>query len=709
VSDLIAFTIFGLSTGAIYAVAASGLVVTYTTSGIFNFSHGAVGMLSAFAYWQIRFDWGVPAPIALFLVLVVIAPLLGAVVERVIIRGLDDAPEVAKLVVPIGLLVGFIGLANVIWDRSGRSFPRFFGDDATIQLMENATITWHDVVTMVVAILVAVGLTAFLRLTRIGTAMRAVVDSRSLAQLNGARPNVTSMLSWSIGFSLAALAGILLAPVLRLDVLALTFLVVNAYAAAMFGRLRSLPMTFLGGLLLGLVESYSIGYLDPGRYPALEGLSSVLIGLRTSIPVIMLFIVLLVLPSAETRGHAITRVRQSVPRPTWRGSLIAAAVLVMGVGVLSTIISGDQSNLGHLSRAMAFGVIILSFVPLVGYGGQISLAQMGLAGIGAVIMSKWSIGGPVEDLLALTAAFVIPGLVGAIIALPALRLRGIYLALATFAFAVFLDKVVFVQTWTFGGSSLRTERFELFGVSTESNQSYAIFLAVMFAGLGLAIVALRRGPFGRRLQAMKDSPAACATLGIDLTRTKFEVFGLSAGIAGVGGALLAMQKTSFAAVDFEPTQSLVILLMGVAGGVAMVSGALAGGALFASFGFWIDIVPDSFTELVSNMVLLAPGLIGISLGRNPNGLMSQITTGISRQRDLWATRHERKAATTTGPAWDLETLGLDRPFSPDDVEAIDVRLEIDGVVSVWNKERSARARPGTEPADSERDEAVTAP
>jgi branched-chain amino acid transport system permease protein len=686
-NDLFVWVVFGLTTGAIYAVAASGLVLTYTTSGIFNFAHGAVGMLAAFAYWQVRIDLGWPAPLALGVILVVLAPLLGAVVERVILRGLSGASEVTRTVVTVGLLVGFIGLAQVLWKPETRLLPRFFGDDATLTLPTDVVITWHDLIGLLCAGVVAGALTLLLRGTRIGIAMRAVVDNRALAQLNGAQPGQTSMLSWALGFSLAALAGVLIGPILFLDITVLTFLVINAYAAAMVGRLTSLPLTFVGGLAIGVAETIIVGLLDPARFPVLENWSSWTVPLRGVVPVVILFVLLLVLPTERAGGHAVTRVRERVPRPAWRTSLIAAAALVVGVAVLLPLIGDDPTYLGTLSKALAFGVIILSLVPLVGYGGQISLAQMGLAGIGAIVMSKWGVGGPLEDLLGLVAAFVVAACVGAIVALPALRLKGIYLALATFAFAVFLDKMVFVQDFAFKGSSLQIERFELLGMSLQSDRAYTLFLAIMFAVCGLGVVALRRGPFGRRLQAMKDSPAACATLGIDLTRTKLAVFAVSAGLAGLGGALLGGQKTAVAAIDFDPVQGLVVLLMAVAGGIAMVAGALVGGVLFASLGFWVEIAPEEMKGFVENLVLLAPGLIGISLGRNPNGLVAQVSDAASRQRELWASRSERRAGAADGPAWDLETLGIDRPFTADDLEVIDATLEIDGVTNRWARAR----------------------
>jgi branched-chain amino acid transport system permease protein len=688
VDDFLTFTIFGIVTGAIYAIAASGLVVTYTTSGIFNFAHGAVGMLAAFTYWQLSVDWGWPTPVAMAVVLFVLAPGFGALIERTMIRSLEGTSETTKLVVSVGLLAALIGLAQVIWDTEGRRVDWLFGATNGVDVFD-VFVNYHRLFTLGAAAAVALFLWLFLNRTRTGVSMRAVVDNRGLAQLNGVRPNRASLLSWAIGFSLAALAGILIAPVLQLRVIVLTFLVVNAYAAAMVGRLRSLPLTFVGAIGLGLLESYLIGWLDPNRFEVLEPIASWLDVLPAAIPTVALFVVLLVLPQTKARGLSTARLRETLARPTWRGTIIAVAVLLVGVGVLSVVLEGDPTNLSHLGRALALAMIVLSLVPLTGYGGQISLCQMGFAGIGAAVVSHWQIGGGAEDVLGLIAAFVITGMVGAIVALPALRLSGIYLALATFAFGVFLREVVFEHEITYQGAAIDVERFSLFGLSVESDGAYAVFLAVMFAVVAVGMVALRRGPFGRRLQAMKDSPAACATLGIDLTRTKLQVFALSAGIAGLGGALLAGQRTSISPDSFDPINSLVTLLMGVAGGLGMVSGAFVGGLLFASLEFWTSIVPDSMQDFVRNLMLLTPGIVGISLGRNPNGMVALVLKAISRGRETAEEREVPGQAAEHEPAFDLETLGLDRPIRPEDIDAIDARLDLGTVTARWSRDGAA--------------------
>src|SRR5438105_2423507 len=210
-TEFLAFTITGIVTGATYAIAASGLVVTYTTSGIFNFAHGAIGMFMAFTFWQLHVGWGWPALPSLLLVVVVLAPLLGAAIERLLMRGLAGAPATTTMVVTVGLMVALIGFAQWIWPSSvQRQLPPFFG--ASKFRLFGAYVTYHQLLTMLVAVAVAIGLRFLLFRTRTGTAMRAVVDDRGLVSLNGARPGRIRMLAWAIGSSLAAIAGILPAP-----------------------------------------------------------------------------------------------------------------------------------------------------------------------------------------------------------------------------------------------------------------------------------------------------------------------------------------------------------------------------------------------------------------------------------------------------------------------------------------------------------------
>jgi branched-chain amino acid transport system permease protein len=668
--QFLTFTVFGIVTAAIYAVAASGLVVTYTTSGIFNFAHGAFGMMAAFVYWQFRYEWGWSAPIALIVMLGLVAPLFGATIEYLIFRGLQNVSEVTKLVVSVSLLFGVFQGANILFPPDqGRRFPGFFqGEQFDLGVVN---LQYHDAFTIVAAVLVAGFLRFLLFGTRNGVAMRAVVDDRPLAQLTGSRPDRSAMLAWALGTSLAALSGILLAGSQNvLKHLDLTLLVINAYAAAMFGRLRSLPLTFVGALILGLGESYAIGYL-----PTNQQITSVfgwndftpisLSGLRPAFPVIMLFLILLVLPPLRVRAGGQQKSREYIPMPPisrWAGATVVLAFLAWVAGTqLSDL------RLFHLGLGMAVAIIMLSLVPLIGWGGQINLAPLTFAGIGAVVMGHFGGDG---TLWGLFLAALITGVVGAIVALPALRLQGLYLALATASFAVFMEKMFFNQSIILPNASLNVPRLELFGVSFESNKAHLVLLSIVFGLVGMFLVWLRRGEFARRLLAMKASPAACVTLGLNLTRTKVEVFALSAAIAGLGGALLGAQSNSVSPDSFRFLQGLPIVLLAVVGGISAVGGALFGGMTFAIAFYIIPDVAPSLTDLFA----LGPAFAGISLGRNPNGAVNETVKSIKEKRAL--RRAETEGDADVGePDWDV--LGLDEPLTPSDRDRLDRELALD--------------------------------
>jgi branched-chain amino acid transport system permease protein len=648
-ADLLAFTIVGIVTGSIYAVAASGLVVTYTTSGVFNIAHGAVGMLMAFLYWQLRFDWGWPTPVALVAVLLVVAPLFGALIERTLARNLARASLVSSLVVTIGLLLVLMGLALNIWPPEGRRVSGFFAPGGFD--LGSVFVTWHQAITVAVAVGVAVGLRLFMFRTRAGVTMRAVVDHRSLATLVGARPARSAMLSWALGSSLAALAGILLAPVLQLNVQALTLLVVNAYAAAMVGRLRSVPLTFVGAMALGLIESYAVGYL-----PSTGAFANI----RLAIPTLLLFLALLLIPEVRLRAGATIAAR--MPRPTsLRRSLASAGLLVGGAWAFATVAAED--TVAQVAPGLALGLVALSLVPLTGWAGQVSLCQMTFAGLGAFSAAQLAASGSVLGLL-LAVAVAAP--VGALVALPALRLRGLYLALATLAFAVLMDNVFFVRSDVFGSlGAVPVDRLEVAGISFAGERAYFVLLAAVFAAIAVGLLALRRGTFGRRLSALRDSPVACTTMGLDTTVTKLQVFALSSAIAALAGALLAGLRQTATAADYAMFESLPIVLLAVLGGITAVSGALVGGLVLAA----IPVLADEVSWLES-LAILGPGVIGLTLARRPDGLALAFS-------DLWAGRHGRSDDAPGDLPERIEELGLTIPLEPRHRAAIDHELAID--------------------------------
>ncbi|MFJ3804423.1 ABC transporter permease [Streptomyces sp. NPDC090088] len=606
--QFLTFGIVGLSTAAVYAVIGSGLVLTYVTTGVFNFAHGAAGMLAAFCYWQFTVGWGWPVPVALAVVLLVLAPGFGLAVERVLMRPVQRLGEAERLVMTVALLSGAIAAARWIWDPNvPRPLTVFFADEKPLHLGP-ATVTWHQALTMAVAVAVAAVLWFLLTRTRTGAEMRATVDDRALARLTGADPVRAGRVAWILGTQLAAIGGILIAPTVALDASQLSLLIVSAYTAAVFGRLRSLPLTFAGAVVVGCMESYLTGYLPQNPY---------LPGLRLAAPALLLFLALLLFRHPRLR-HRDRRLVQ-VPAPGLRGTAVFAAATVAFAVVLATVL--DEADLVTYGPIFSLGVVALSYVPLAGYAGQISLCQLSMAGIGAVV---WGHLGTHGELWALAAAIAVAGAAGALIAVPALRFSGVYLALGTAAFAVILDRWIFtlpafhlfgLRISLFDQGSVDMSGPDLFGWHLDSAADLTVLAAVCLGLASLAVAWLRRGGFGRRLIALRDSEAAYATLGGNLLLTKVAVFALSSGIAGLGGALYGMQQRAITAEQFNLVAGLPIFLVAVIGGLGAVGTGLFTGTAYLG--------PNILTGMASwtqNIVALLPALAGMGLGHSPEGI-----------------------------------------------------------------------------------------
>jgi branched-chain amino acid transport system permease protein len=653
------FTVAGLATGCIYALIASGLTVTYITSGIFNFAHGALGMIAAFTYWELTSEHGWPQLPAALAVLLLLAPIMGLLIEK-LMRRLHGAPTEVTLVITLGLLLAFIGLAQTRWDPGqARVLSEFFAGHQVRVLGIN--ITYHQVIVLLTTLAVVIGLRLFLYRTRAGIALRAVVDAPDVAALNGAAPDRVSQMGWVIGSMLASLAGVLIAPILGgLDVILLTLLVVNGYAAAIAGRLRSLPLTFGGGLALGLIESYTIW-----KSPA-----DLVSDLHVALPILFLLVMLLLVPEARlTIGRTATR--RPLRIPTLRESIVAA-IAFAGVG---WVVSGFLSNrdLLTMGRGIIMTLVMLSLVLLTGYGGQISLCQLTFVGVGAFAMGKVAGG---DSILGLFAAVALSAVVGAIVALPALRLRGLYLALTTFAFAQVMTALFFKRDDVFSqGGALRVGRVNLLGVSLSAPRTWFVFLVIVVAIAAVGMLALRRSSFGRRLVAMSDSPAACATVGLSLTNTKLMVFAASAGLAGLAGALYGGNQGSVGSFDFEVLLSLVLLLQMVIWGVDSVLGVVIAGSLVALF----PTIEQYFPGLRGGTLqYLATGIGVILLSRQPGGIIRLIG---DRLNTLKAALMTRRAAAER-PDADVVTRPRPRPRprSIDDAApAVVPALELRGI------------------------------
>jgi branched-chain amino acid transport system permease protein len=461
---------------------------------------------------------------------------------------------------------------------------------------------------LILALVVAIGLRLFLYRTRMGVTMRASVDDRTLTSLNGSSAVTNARNAWIIGSMLAALAGILIAPTLTLSAPALTLLIVNAYAASVIGRLRSIPMTFVGAIILGLAIAYSVAYLPQNPYVQ---------NFENAVPAIILFIALLILPSARLRGHRQLRSRELAFRPSWNGTgLFCFGTIVVAIFFATTVGKADMFS---LNKMWGLAIVGLSIIPIVGYAGRLSLCQMTFAGIGATMVGH--LGGQGNPLSLLAAAGVC-AVVGVIIAIPALRLSGIYFALATAAFAITMDNWVFALPSfdlfghpyaPFGSGTLAFAPFHIGSLALKSERSQFIGGAVVFVILVAVVVALRRSEFGQRLLAMKDSPAACATLGMNGRASLVGVFAFSAALAGVGGGIYGMELGSASSDVFVFFSGLSIMLVMVIMGITSFGAAGLNG-LYQGSPFFTNFFP-SLTQLP----LVLVGLGGVGVGTTPNG------------------------------------------------------------------------------------------
>ncbi|MGP0029721.1 MAG: ABC transporter permease subunit [Acidimicrobiales bacterium] len=643
--EFIIFTIGGLAAAGIYAITASGLTLTYTTTGIFNWAHGAVGMVCAFAYWQMSIGWGWPVLVSLFVCLFVLAPVIGIAIEAAVMRRLEGVSEAAKLVVTLSIALMLLGIAQWIWSPSTyRALPPLFNNDTLV--LGSIRISYNDVTVLILALVVAVGLRLFLYRTRMGVTMRASVDDRTLTSLNGSSAVTNARNAWIIGSILAALAGILIAPTLTLSAVPLTLLIVNAYAASVIGRLRSIPMTFVGAIILGLSIAYSVAYLPQNAYVQ---------GFEDAVPAIVLFIALLVLPASRLRGHRQLRSRELAFRPTWPGTgLFCAGTVVVAVFFATTVSTSDMFS---LNRMWGLAIVGLSVIPIVGYAGRLSLCQLTFAGIGATMVGH--LGAQGNPLSLLAAAGVCAG-IGVLVAIPALRLSGIYFALATAAFAITMDNWVFAlpsfdlfgkQYAPFGSGSLVFAPFRIGSLALTSETSQFIAGSLAFVLLVVLVVALRRSAFGQRLLAMKDSPAACATLGMNGRASLVAVFAFSAAMAGVGGGIYGMELGSAAADVFQFFSGLSVILIMVIMGITSFGAAGLNG-LYQGSPFFTNFFP-SLTQLP----LVLVGLGGVGVGTTPNGTIPgsvrPVYLSVVRRRWLLAL-----IVAVVGLAWGLRLGGV---------------------------------------------------
>jgi branched-chain amino acid transport system permease protein len=331
--------------------------------------------------------------------------------------------------------------------------------------------------------------------------------------------------------------------------------------------------------------------------------------------------------------------------PTLRRSVVAGAVLIAVMVALANF--GPSDLQPHLVRGAVMATIALSLVAVTGLSGQVSLTQYLFLGVGAFVAGK-TLGG--DSMLGVLTGGLVAAALGVVVALPSARLRGLHLALSTFGIALIGREAVLADPRVFGLAGRRVGRPEIFGFSTQSDAAFAVWCAVVFVALAILVGVVRRSWFGRQLTAIRDSELAAATLGLPVRTTKVAIFAVSAFIAGCAGSLFGGMSGTVDGHQFEPVNSLVIVLFAFVGGITTITGAGLAGALFALLAY----AQVTFPEL-AGLVFIAVASAAIGLGRQPDGLagvLLSLVRGPDGERRSFLPRR-RPRALEPAPAVDV--------------------------------------------------------
>ena len=614
-------TVIGVAVGCIYALAGMGLVLTYKATGIFNFAHGAVGVLVAYILFQLNAEWGVPIGIAAPLAVLVAGPGIGMLLERLVFRPLQrgGATTTEKLVATLGVFVLFLGIIVTIWTANSRFGPELFSHRG-FDVAEGLRVGYDHIGYMVTLAVISLGLWGLFRFTHLGTEIRAVVDKPELAELASINANRISSIAWGLGAALAGLSGVLFAAG-QLDPFRLTLFMLETLSVAVLARLTSLPLAVAYGVLV-----LGVGRALFAEWSPISGDNiwrDLFEELKPNFSVLVLFLAVLayrrldtVGEAAEQQGRLVARVRSS-DTPPWLVPVVIGTVLLVMPAFL------DATGFASAHRFLAMTVIFASIVAVTGFSGQITLGQAGFAGFGAFIAARaagsWGIPVIFAMLLGGAAAFVAGTLAG----YPALRRRGLFLALTTLAFGLFIYGFVIGNSVIAGDTTgLQVARPSILWWNFHSDLAFYYFDVAVVGLILLLARNLRSGPLGRALAAMRDSEAGATSVGIDLRRYKVFIFAVSSFMAGIGGVMLTQQSQVFNALQFFPLESLFWFAVVVVAGVSSITGAVLGAFVFVMLDVVIDI--DGLSQLMI-------GAGALLLGRLPGGsLVGMFREGFDR-------------------------------------------------------------------------------
>jgi ABC-type branched-subunit amino acid transport system ATPase component/branched-subunit amino acid ABC-type transport system permease component len=587
VSDYLPFVVIGLTTGAIYGLSAIGFVLTYRTSGIFNFAYGSLAAVAVFFFYWLNVDHGVSWPIAFVLSVFVLGPIMGLLME-LLAKRLSLTTTALRIVGTIGIVL-IVEALGALKYTSGVQFPYFLGRTPAFRIA-GVTVLWSQVVIFAIGLCTAILLFLWLRYTLNGMSMRAVVDDPSLLDLTGVSPTRVRRGSWIIGCTLAALSGVLVAQGNALDATFVTLLILAGLGAAAVGYFSNLPLTYLGGTLIGVTAALLLKVA--ASHPFLQ-----------SIPISLPYLVLLFAPLVLPRRKLVT-VGESVRRrlTPWKapGRVRVVTGLVL-VAVLLFVPSLVGVHLVAYTNGFTKVVMLLSLGLLVKTSNQVSLCHLTFAAIGAAVFSQLRVDHGWPWFLALFVAALIVVPFGALVAIPAIRLPGVFLALATLGFGVVVSRMFFPTPIMFGatsaGRSMPRPSF-----ATDDTAYYYVVLA--FAVLtSVVMVAIHEGRLGRMLRGMGDSPTALRTLGLSVNATRVIVFCISSFFAGLSGVLFGCLITRVGSATFPPEESLTLLAV-----LAIAPFVEPWYALVGAIGL---VIPTYFSDLSGHLTLWLSVVFGV--------------------------------------------------------------------------------------------------
>lgn len=648
----ILFLLLGLGSGAVYTLFGLGIVLEYRSSGVVNFAHGAMGMIIAYVYVQLTSSgslWllvgSVPLGSRLSLwpalaICAVYAAVLGILVYAVVFRPLRTASALGKAVATVGLALALEAVAELHFGSSSVSASPILPTKPA-HFATGLVVPGDRLWLTGIAVALAVLLWGASRFTHFGIATRAAAESEKGAILLGYSPNRIAAANWVLATVLAGVSGILFIQISSLAPNTYTELVVPALAAAMVARFTSFGWVVVASVVLGMLQSEMVNFNAHWSW--------VPVGAGGILPFIMILIAMAVrgqvLPS---RGVLLERRAPKVGHPRQLGLGTGAG---LALGLIGLFALSSNFRMG-LIQSMITAILCLSLVLLTGYAGQVSLAQMAFAGIGAFTLAKLAIGTGVGFPITLLVSGLVAVPIGLLVGLPALRVRGINLAIATLAGGFAVDQYAFnASSFVGGAAGLHIPRLTLLGLNLDINGRtsfqfprpvFGVVVLVILTLLALSVANLRRTATGRHLLAIRANERAAAAAGVNVAGCKLFAFVISAFIAGIGGGLMAYQIGNLSPSAFDIFTSLTLLAVVFIGGTARIAGAIAGAVLLATGG----LVPTLLQHVInfgSYQQLVAGGLLVMSAILYPDGIAATWDAPMAAVRRL-LTRHREPPA-----------------------------------------------------------------